>query len=133
MIAWRATSLNAMFCADRFGAAAMTSAWRMRSGYRIAHGSACMPPRLPPITAANCRDAEAVGQPRLRVDPVLDRDQRKVAPQGLPVAGSIDCGPVEPKQLPRLFTPMTKKRSVSSGLPGPIMLSHQPTLSGSSA
>jgi hypothetical protein len=32
MIAWRATSLNAMFCADRFGAAAITSAWRTRCG-----------------------------------------------------------------------------------------------------
>ena len=42
-------------------------------------------------------------------------------------------GPVEPKHEPRLFTPMTKKRSVSSGLPGPIIESHQPTLAGSSA
>jgi len=42
--------------------------------------------------------------------------------------GSIDIGPVEPKQEPGLFTPMTKKRLVSTGLPGPIMLSHQPTL-----
>ena len=50
-----------------------------------------------------------------------------------PVAGLIVSGPDEPKQLPRLLTPTTKKRSVSSGLPGPTMLSHQPTLSGSSA
>ena len=34
--------------------------------------------------------------------------------------------PVEPKQEPGLLTPMTKKRSVSSGLPGPTRLSHQP-------
>ena len=39
-------------------------------------------------------------------------------------------GPVEPKHEPRLFTPMTKKRFVSTGLPGPIMLSHQPSLLG---
>jgi hypothetical protein len=32
MIAWRATSLNAMFCAESFGAAAMTSACATRSG-----------------------------------------------------------------------------------------------------
>ena len=31
-IACRATSLKAMFSADRFGAAAITIAWRMRSG-----------------------------------------------------------------------------------------------------
>ena len=43
----------------------------------------------------------------------------KSAPHGLPVAGFGDSGPVEPKQLPRLLTPTTKKRSVSSGLPGP--------------
>ena len=79
------------------------------------------------------RDAEAVGEPRLRVDPVLDGDQRKIgAPRLRRSPDSIDSGPVEPKQLPRLLTPTTKKRSVSSGLPGPIMLSHQPTLSGSS-
>ena len=35
-------------------------------------------------------------------------------------------GPVEPKHEPRLFTPITKNRLVSSGLPGPTMLSHQP-------
>ena len=31
-IACRATSLNAMFSADRFGAAAITSAWPIRAG-----------------------------------------------------------------------------------------------------
>ena len=49
------------------------------------------------------------------------------------VAGFTLIGPVEPWQPPRLFTPMTKKRRVSSGLPGPTMLSHQPTSSGRSA
>jgi hypothetical protein len=57
----------------------------------------------------------------------------KSAPQVLPVSGLIDAGPVEPKQLPRLLTPTTKNRLVSSGLPGPTMLSHQPALSGSFA
>jgi hypothetical protein len=51
----------------------------------------------------------------------------------LPVAGLVCIGPVEPKQEPRLLTPMTKKRSVSTGLPGPTMLSHQPALFGSLA
>jgi homoserine acetyltransferase len=39
-------------------------------------------------------------------------------------------GPVEPWQPPRLFTPTTKKRLVSIGRPGPIMLSHQPMFFG---
>ena len=37
-------------------------------------------------------------------------------------------GPVDPKQLPKLLTPTTKNRSVSTGLPGPTILSHQPSL-----
>ena len=48
-----------------------------------------MPPRLPPITAANCADAEMVGEPRLRIDPVLDRHQRKIGAPGL-AGGRID-------------------------------------------
>src|SRR5450830_1301991 len=57
----------------------------------------------------------------------------KEAPYGLPVAGLVCMGPVEPKQEPRLLTPMTKNLFVSSGLPGPTILSHQPVLFGSSA
>ena len=49
------------------------------------------------------------------------------------MAGLVDIGPVEPKHEPRLLTPMTKNRSVSSGLPGPTMLSHQPRSAGSVA
>ena len=45
----------------------------------------------------------------------------------------FDTGPVVPKQPPRLFTPTTKKRLVSSGFPGPTRLSHQPTFCGWSA
>ena len=57
----------------------------------------------------------------------------KLPPHGLPVRGSRLHGPVEPWQPPRLFTPITKKRSVSTGFPGPIMLSHQPKFVGWSA
>ena len=45
---------------------------------------------------------------------------------GVPVAGLIDCGPVVPEHPPTRLAETTKKRSVSTGLPGPIRLSHQP-------
>ena len=49
-----------------------------------------------------------------------------------PVFGLTQPGPVEPWQLPREFTQITKWRSVSMALPGPIIGSHQPSV-GSSA
>ena len=51
----------------------------------------------------------------------------KSGPYGLPVAGSIDDGPVVPRQPPSRFVETTKKRSVSNALPGPIIPSHQPS------
>ena len=50
----------------------------------------------------------------------------KSDPYGRPVAGSIDDGPVVPRQPPSRFVETTKKRSVSNALPGPIIPSHQP-------
>jgi len=47
---------------------------------------------------------------------------------GLPVRGLVEAGPVEPMQPPMMFGQMTKKRSVSIGLPGPISVVHQPGL-----
>ncbi len=38
----------------------------------------------------------------------------------------MDAGLEEPKGLPSEFTQTTKYRPVSSGLPSPIMVSHQP-------
>jgi len=43
-----------------------------------------------------------------------------------PVSGLIEAGPVEPLQLPSEFTQITNQRSVSMGLPGPSIASHQP-------
>ena len=72
---------------------------------------------------------ERIDEARLRIDPVLDRDDREVAAVGAAGGAGSGCvGPVEPKHEPGLLTPMTKKRSVSSGLPGPTRLSHQPSL-----
>ena len=50
----------------------------------------------------------------------------KCSPYGLPVFGSIEAGPVEPMQPPRMLAQMTKNRSVSIGLPGPMSVDHQP-------
>jgi hypothetical protein len=50
----------------------------------------------------------------------------KARPQGLPVCGSVDDGPVVPMQAPTTFGQITKYRSVSIGLPGPTIVSHQP-------
>ena len=45
----------------------------------------------------------------------------KLMRYGAPVAGLIDAGPVEPKQLPSEFTQMTNQRLVSMERPGPII------------
>jgi hypothetical protein len=51
----------------------------------------------------------------------------KSEPYGLSVAGSGDEGPVVPRQPPSRFVEITKYRSVSNALPGPIIPSHQPS------
>jgi hypothetical protein len=50
----------------------------------------------------------------------------KVNPKVLLVTGSMLAGPVDPKQLPKELAQMTKYLSVSIGLLGPIIFSHQP-------
>src|SRR5690606_14498186 len=45
---------------------------------------------------------------------------------GSPVAGLVDAGPVDPLQLPSALKQTTCQRSVSIGLPGPSIASHQP-------
>jgi len=92
-----------------------------------------MPPRLPPITAANFSMPNVSATSACAFTQSSTVTTGKLAPYGRPVDGSMLIGPVEPKHEPRLFTPITKKRLVSSGLPGPTMLSHQPTFFGSSA
>ena len=77
-IAWRATSLNAMFCAERFGAAAITSAWRRRVGIADRPVERLHAAEASAHHGGPLRDAELVGESRLRVDPVLDGDQRKL-------------------------------------------------------
>ena len=85
-----------------------------------------MPPSEPPITAAKRSMPSASASRAWLCTQSSTVITGKSGPYGRPVAGSSDIGPVEPKQLPRLLMPMTKKRSVSTGLPGPTMFDHQP-------
>ena len=50
----------------------------------------------------------------------------KSSPHGLPVAGLVEAGPVDPMQPPITFEQMMKYWLVSSGSPGPTIVSHQP-------
>jgi len=52
-------------------------------------------------------------------------------PKGRPVSTLIDDGPVEPTQPPRTLAHTTKKSVVSTALPGPMRLFHQPGLRSS--
>src|SRR5512136_3183430 len=55
----------------------------------------------------------------------------KLSPNGLPVCGLIDIGPVDPLQPPMTLEQITKNLSVSNALPGPMQSSHQPGASSS--
>ena len=88
-------------------------------GHYIAHGT---------VPKRGLRVARMIGHITYLSDDTMEAKFGRELKQGVPVAGFGSAGPVEPKQEPRLLTPMTKKRSVSSGLPGPIRLSHQPSL-----
>ena len=52
----------------------------------------------------------------------------KARPQGWPVSGLIEDGPVEPLQPPNTLDEMMKCRAGSSGRPGPTIWVHQPGL-----
>ena len=100
MIALRAIAFHATPCGCSAAVLAIATIASTRSGYRIAHSNACMPPRDPPATAAR------------RAIPSSSRNARwvrtmsatvitgKPDPYGRPVAGSIDEGPVVPRQPP---------------------------------
>ena len=85
-----------------------------------------MPPIEPPITQ------NRLSMPRWSSSMAWARTMSamvttgKSTPQGAPVAGLVEAGPVEPMQLPITLGQITKKRSVSIGLPGPTIVSHQP-------
>ena len=105
---------------------------RARPGCRASSDSAVMPPIELPITQASrgmssARTTCAAASAPSSIDS-SGNDRR----YGVPVAGSIDAGPVEPLQLPSELTQTTNQRSVSIGLPGPSIGSHQPGVASSS-
>src|SRR5918993_3118089 len=104
----------------------------MRSGSWIVQDSACIAPSEPPIAAAHRSMPSVSARRACALTQSSTVTTGKLAPYGLPDDGSIDIGPVDPKHDPRLLTPTTKKRFVSTGLPGPTMLSHHPSASESS-
>ncbi|MNI67008.1 hypothetical protein D3C73_1226100 [compost metagenome] len=97
----------------------------------MVHCNACMPPRLPPITAAHCATPSESARRAWLCTQSSTVSTGKSAPNGLPVSGLRLLGPVEPLQPPRLFRLTTKNLWVSIGLPGPMQLSHQPGLRSS--
>src|SRR4249919_253292 len=85
-----------------------------------------MPPIELPITQASC------SMPNAHVTACAALAMSSIDSSGnssryeSPVAGLIDAGPVEPLQLPSELTQTTYQRSLSMGLAGPIIASHQP-------
>ncbi|MNP63095.1 hypothetical protein D3C76_1584480 [compost metagenome] len=97
----------------------------------MVHCKACMPPRLPPTTAAHWPMPRWSARRAWLCTQSSTVSTGNSAPKGLPVAGLVLLGPVEPLQPPRLFRLTTKNLLVSIGLPGPMQLSHQPGLRSS--
>ena len=87
-----------------------------------------MPPIEPPITASRVSMPSASSSMAWARTMSRMVTRGKSKPKGLPVAGSISAGPVVPMQPPMTLAQITKKRSVSIGLPGPTIMVHQPGL-----
>ena len=85
-----------------------------------------MPPIELPITQAS----RSMPSPRTTATeasaPSSTDNSGKSSRYSVPVSGLLDAGPVDPLQLPSEFTQSTNQRSVSIGLPGPSIASHQP-------
>ena len=107
-MAQRATAFSDIACADGRGVVASTMAEATRSGYWVAHSSACIPPMLPPSTqkslsmpSRSIRSAWAFTMSRTVMT-------GKVRLYLFPVFGLVEVGPVEPKQEPMTLVQMTK-------------------------
>ena len=102
------------------------------SGWSSAHCSTCMPPSEPPIAAEQPLDAEVAQQRAVHAHEVGDGEEREAQPVRL-ARRRVDRHRARSCRGSRRagWRRSTKKRSVSSGLPGPIRLSHQPGRAGS--
>jgi hypothetical protein len=85
-----------------------------------------MPPSEPPIAQRSRSMPRCLQSARCTVTRSRITIAGKRSPYGRPVSGSSELGPVVPLQPPSRFEEITNSRSVSIGLPGPIIVSHQP-------
>ena len=127
MMASRAMAFQAKPWGWRAWVLAMATTASTWSGNKMAHSSACIPPREPPATAASRSMPNSSRKARSVRTMSATVITGKLAPYGWPVAGSSDDGPVVPRHPPRRLVETTKKRSVSNALPGPIIPSHHPS------
>ena len=87
-----------------------------------------MPPIEPPATQ------KSVSMPSRSISMAWARTMSAMVtigrsrPNGFPVAGLIEAGPVVPMQPPSTLEQMMKYLSVSKGRPGPTSADHQPGL-----
>jgi len=96
MMASRPTAEKAMFCAVNRLDAAMITELSRSPGYDSDHCRACIPPIDPPTTACSRRTPRRAMSARCTVTKSLISSNGKSSPQGLPVAGLIEPGPVLP-------------------------------------
>ena len=133
MMAWRPTSLKAMACAlsravDGHGELAPRELGKLDREEQRGH-----PAHRAADDGVELRDSQVVEQELLRVHHVADGDERELRAVGRGRSRDrSSSGPVEPWQPPSTLAQTTKKRRVSTALPGPIRLFHQPGLASAS-
>ena len=97
-----------------------------RSGKRCVAAMLCMPPMLDPMLAySRSMPRSSSSRNCARTMSKMLRIGKRVA-YGSPSTGHTLDGPVLPKHEPSTLVQITKKRFVSSALPGPIKSSHHP-------
>ena len=128
MIAWRPTSWNAMFCAECRAVVAIASTALGALGKVGRQAQRLHPAHRPADHGVQPLDPQRIEQRDLRADHVADGDDREAHRHTACRPAPRLAGPVEPMQPPMTLAQMTWKRSVSIGLPGPTMRSHQPGL-----
>src|SRR3989338_6284809 len=126
MIAWRPTSCKAICKAVCRWLAAIEITESTHSGYKTAHFKACSPPMDPPAAQNNFEMPKCSNSFFWVTTISAIVTTGKLSPNGFPVLGLMEAGPVLPLQLPITFEEITKYLLVSKALSGPIMPSHQP-------